>query len=60
MLGKQPLVVPIPGMRSLERIDENLRAADVELNVADMAVLEDILSGIKIYGNRTDRHRSES
>lgn len=58
MLGKQPLVVPIPGMRSLERIDENLRAADVELNVADMAVLEDILSGIKIYGNRTDRRRS--
>ncbi len=54
LLGKKPFIVPIPGMRSLERIEENLGAADVELTAADMAELEDILSGIKIYGNRTD------
>lgn len=41
-------------MRSLVRIEENLGAADVDLTETDMAELEDILSQIKIYGNRTD------
>lgn len=54
LLGKKPFIVPIPGMRTIDRITENLGAADVELTAEDMAELADILSGIKIYGNRTD------
>ncbi|MBD5553681.1 MAG: aldo/keto reductase [Desulfovibrio sp.] len=54
MLKKAPFIVPIPGMRSEARIRENLGAADIELTDAEFEALEKALSGIKIYGNRTD------
>jgi aryl-alcohol dehydrogenase-like predicted oxidoreductase len=31
MLHKKPFIVPIPGSRKIERIQENLGAADIEL-----------------------------
>lgn len=54
MLKKAPFIVPIPGMRSEARIRENLGAAEIELSDAEYATLEKALSGIRIYGNRTD------
>lgn len=54
MLKKADYIVPIPGMRKLERIDENLGAAEVELSDGDMRRLEDALAQITIHGNRTD------
>jgi aryl-alcohol dehydrogenase-like predicted oxidoreductase len=54
MLAKWPHVVPIPGMRSDERIEENLGAADVELSPSELAEIETELSKITIHGNRTD------
>ncbi len=32
LLAQEPWIVPIPGTRRLERLDENLGAADVELS----------------------------
>lgn len=54
MLKKADYIVPIPGMRKLERIDENLGAAEIELSDGDMRRLEDALAQITIHGNRTD------
>jgi len=53
MLHKK-FIVPIPGMRKLERIEENLGAADVELTDDEVARIEAALAKIEIHGNRTD------
>jgi aryl-alcohol dehydrogenase-like predicted oxidoreductase len=54
MLAKEPFIVPIPGARTVERIEENLGAGDVELTLNELEALETELAKIKIHGNRTD------
>jgi aryl-alcohol dehydrogenase-like predicted oxidoreductase len=54
MLHKKDFIVPIPGMRKLERIEENLGAADVDLTEEEFARIETELAKIEIHGNRTD------
>jgi aryl-alcohol dehydrogenase-like predicted oxidoreductase len=54
MLHKKDFIVPIPGSRKPERIEENLRAADVELTDEEFAQVESELAKIDIHGNRTD------
>ena len=54
MLAKWPFVTPIPGSRKIERIDENLGAADVELTDVELTRIESELKKLTIHGNRTD------
>lgn len=54
MLHKKDFIVPIPGSRKLERIQENLGAADVELTEDEYKQIEKELAKIEIHGNRTD------
>jgi aryl-alcohol dehydrogenase-like predicted oxidoreductase len=54
MLHKQGFIVPIPGSRRLERIEENLGAADVGLSDEESARVEAELARITIHGSRTD------
>jgi aryl-alcohol dehydrogenase-like predicted oxidoreductase len=54
MLHKQDFIVPIPGSRKLERIEENLGAADVDLSNEEFKRIETELARITIHGNRTD------
>lgn len=54
MLHKEEFIVPIPGMRTEERIKENFGASNVELSEDEYKQIEDALSKIKIHGNRTD------
>ena len=54
MLNKYAFVVPIPGMRSDARMQENFGAMDIELTQAEMQALEEALSNITIYGDRKD------
>lgn len=54
MLHKKNFIVPIPGMRTPERIRENLGAADMVLTQAEYEQIEAALSKIGIHGNRTD------
>ena len=35
-------IVPIPGTRSIERLEENARAVDIELSAEDLAQIDDI------------------
>ena len=54
MLHKKACIVPIPGSRTPEHIQENLGAADVELTDAEFNQIEAELAKIEIHGNRTD------
>lgn len=54
MLHKKDFIVPIPGSRKRERIEENLGAADVELTKEEYSKIEEELAKIQIHGNRTD------
>lgn len=55
MLHKKDFIVPIPGMRREERVVENLGAAEVSLTGEEFNTLEQELSKITMYGNRTDK-----
>ena len=54
MLHEKDFIVPIPGMRRLERITENLGAAEIELSDNEYQQIEAELAKIEIHGNRTD------
>ena len=54
MLHKWDFLVPIPGMRKVERMKENFGAAEVTLTEAEFEQLETKLAKIPIHGNRTD------
>ncbi|MDQ3903310.1 MAG: aldo/keto reductase [Thermoproteota archaeon] len=54
MLHKKDLIVPIPGARKPERIQENLSAADVKLTDNEFNQIEAELAKIEIHGNLTD------
>ena len=46
MLCKKPYIVPIPGSRKTERMQENAGAADVRLSAAEVAQIDHILDSI--------------
>jgi aryl-alcohol dehydrogenase-like predicted oxidoreductase len=48
--------VPIPGTRRLERLEENLGAADVEVTADDLREIEDAASKITVQGARYPEH----
>jgi len=52
LLAQKPWMVPIPGTRKLERLDENLGAADVELTADDMREIDEAASKITVQGAR--------
>jgi aryl-alcohol dehydrogenase-like predicted oxidoreductase len=52
VLAQKPWIVPIPGTRKLERLEENLGAAEVELTPEELDDLNDALSKIEISGER--------
>ena len=55
LLKKSPVMIPIPGMRTDERIEENLSSVNVELSEDEFNQIENELSKIEIHGNRTDK-----
>jgi aryl-alcohol dehydrogenase-like predicted oxidoreductase len=52
LLAKKPWIVPIPGTRKLERLEENIGAARVELTSDDLREIESASSKIKVEGAR--------
>ncbi len=52
LLAQKPWIVPIPGSRKVERLDENLNAASVELSSGDLAEIDQALSTITVVGHR--------
>ncbi len=52
LLAQKPWIVPIPGTRKLERLDENLGAANVELTPDDLREIERAFSNLEVQGAR--------
>ena len=52
LLAQKPWIVPIPGSRKLERLDENIGAANIELTANDLIEIEKAMSKIKVVGDR--------
>jgi aryl-alcohol dehydrogenase-like predicted oxidoreductase len=44
--------VPIPGTTKLHRLEENIRAANVQLTANDLAEIERAASAIRVKGER--------
>jgi len=52
LLARAPWIVPIPGTTKASRLEENLRAADVELTRDDLAEIDSAASEVPIVGDR--------
>jgi aryl-alcohol dehydrogenase-like predicted oxidoreductase len=52
LLAQKPWIVPIPGTRKLERLNENIGAVAVELTSDDLREIENAASKITVQGAR--------
>jgi len=52
LLAQKPWIVPIPGTRRLERLEENIASASVELTTEDLREMEGAASKITVQGAR--------
>ncbi|HEX6887817.1 MAG TPA: aldo/keto reductase [Candidatus Nanopelagicales bacterium] len=52
LLAQQPWIVPIPGTRRLERVQENAGATAVGLSADDRAELDHLIEAVGVAGNR--------
>jgi aryl-alcohol dehydrogenase-like predicted oxidoreductase len=52
VLAQKPWIVPIPGTRKLERLDENLGAVNVQLTSDDLQEIAKAVSTITVQGDR--------
>jgi len=50
LLEQKPWIVPIPGGTSIAHLDDNLAAADLELNASDLAEISNALAEFNIQG----------
>ena len=52
LLAQKPWIVPIPGTRKLNRLEENMGAVEVELTADDLREIDDAASKITVQGAR--------
>ncbi len=52
LLAQKPWIVPIPGTKKVERLDENIGATAVELTPDDLREIESAASKIQVQGDR--------
>jgi aryl-alcohol dehydrogenase-like predicted oxidoreductase len=52
LLAQKPWIVPIPGSRKIERLEENIGALAVELTPDDLREIESAISQITVQGER--------
>lgn len=56
LLAQKPWIVPIPGTRKLERLEENIGAVAIELTPEDLREIETAASKITVQGGRYPEH----
>jgi len=52
LLAQKPWIVPIPGSRKLERLDQNNSSIDIELTTNDLSEIREAMSQITVIGDR--------
>jgi aryl-alcohol dehydrogenase-like predicted oxidoreductase len=57
LLAQKPWIVPIPGTRNIDHLDENLGATKVQLTPADLREIDAALSKITVHGGRRNEEQ---
>ncbi len=52
LLAQKPWIVPIPGTRSLPRLDENIGSLNIKLTMSDLSAIDEAMKRIKVIGDR--------
>ncbi|MES2919962.1 MAG: aldo/keto reductase [Verrucomicrobiota bacterium] len=52
LLAQKPWIVPIPGTRNVDHLEENLGAVHCHLTPADLGEIETAFANIKVHGGR--------
>jgi aryl-alcohol dehydrogenase-like predicted oxidoreductase len=52
LLAQKPWIVPIPGSRKLERLDENNEAVNIKLTASNLSNIREAMSKITVVGDR--------
>jgi len=56
LLARKPWIVPIPGTKRLERLEENLGGAAVQLTADDVGEIDRAAAQIEVHGARYPEH----
>jgi aryl-alcohol dehydrogenase-like predicted oxidoreductase len=56
LLAQKPWIVPIPGTTKLHRLQENIRAAAIDLSKGELRQIEDAVAQIQVQGDRYPAH----
>ena len=56
LLAQKPWIIPIPGTRRLERLEENLSAADIQIIPEDLLEIKTATAKIEVQGARGSGH----
>ena len=56
LLARKPWIIPIPGTRRLERLEENIAAVDLKLTADDLREIERVAAQIEVQGARYPEH----
>jgi len=59
-LAQKPWIVPIPGTRRMDHLEENLGAIHVELAATDLREIDTALAKIKVHGGRMSAKHMEA
>lgn len=59
LLVQRPWIVPIPGTRRLERVQENIGATEVALSADDIAELNALADRVGVHGERYNAHMAQ-
>jgi aryl-alcohol dehydrogenase-like predicted oxidoreductase len=57
LLAQKPFIVPIPGTRNIDHLNENLGAINVLLTPADLREIDTAVSKIKVHGGRMNEEQ---
>jgi len=57
LLVQKPFIVPIPGTRNIDHLNENLGAINVQLTPADLREIDTAVSKIGVHGGRMNEEQ---
>jgi aryl-alcohol dehydrogenase-like predicted oxidoreductase len=57
LLAQKPWIVPIPGTRRLDHLNENFEAINVQLTPADLREIDAALARLKVHGGRMNQEQ---
>jgi aryl-alcohol dehydrogenase-like predicted oxidoreductase len=57
LLAQKPWIVPIPGTRNIDHLEENLGAINVQLMPVDLREIDTVLSRMTVYGGRMNEEQ---